>query len=381
MSIKQWLRRLVSLRINRAYIKNHKEELVRFCKTAGITLSERPGEKEFTNKWSKIYPKVNIDFYRFYANFIGNDPNILSDDIYHTVIEPILNEQSAMFVYGNKNYYELLMDRDIFPICILRNISGDYMDRDYNIVAMSVPEFEKRILNNSHLKQLGRFICKPTTETSGGNGVHLFTLNQNGVWVNENSEELSLELLERMYGKDFIIQECIEPAGFVKQFNETSYSTFRIFTYKSVKDDSVHFIGGYLRVGAKGSFKDNIWGGGYACPILPNGKLANYATDSQRKKYDNINGIKLDIDYNIPNFEKIMELTRYVANRNVPNRLLSFDIILDENNVPHVIEFNIKNQTVTTVQTSGKSFFGEFTDEVIDYCSRHLDKISYPINF
>ena len=41
------------------------------------------------------------------------------------------------------------------------------------------------------------------------------------------------------------------------------------------------------------------------------------------------------------------------------------------------IEFNIKNQTVTTVQTSGKTFFGEFTDEVIDYCKIRRDKIKY----
>ena len=52
-------------------------------------------------------------------------------------------------------------------------------------------------------------------------------------------------------------------------------------------------------------------------------------------------------------------------------------IILDEANIPHVIEFNIKNQTVTTVQTSGKTFFGEFTDEVIDYCKIRRDKIKY----
>lgn len=122
--------------------------------------------------------------------------------------------------------------------------------------------------------------------------------------------------MTKVYKKDFILQECVNPSAFVKQFNETSFSTLRIFTYRSVKDDAIHFIGGYLRVGAKGSFKDNVWGGGYACPIKADGTLAKFATDSQRKRYDNINGISLtENTFEIPNFDKVMELVTYVAKR------------------------------------------------------------------
>lgn len=376
--LKHFFRKLLSTRINGVYISNHKKELIRFCESAGVTLSKRGGETDFINKWKPIYANVNVDFYRFYANFCGEDANILSDDIYHTVVEPILNDQAALTVYGNKNMYELLMNRDIFPICILRNIDGDFMDRDYHVISMNEDEFAKRITSNERVKKLKKIICKPTTDTSGGNGVHLYRLRDDGRWINDEGQELSLAHLTKVYKKDFILQECVNPSAFVKQFNETSFSTLRIFTYRSVKDDAIHFIGGYLRVGAKGSFKDNVWGGGYACPIKADGTLAKFATDSQRKRYDNINGISLtENTFEIPNFDKVMELVTYVAKKNVPNRLLSFDIILDEANIPHVIEFNIKNQTVTTVQTSGKTFFGEFTDEVIDYCKIRRDKIKY----
>lgn len=368
----------MAARINGVYINNHKKELVRFCESAGVSLSKRKGEGEFMKKWKPIYKNVNIDFYRFYANFCGEDPNILSDDIYHTVIEPILNDQAVLSVYSNKNMYELLMNRNVFPVCLLRNIDGDFLDRDYQVISMNEDEFRRRIIMNERVRRLKQFICKPTTDTSGGNGVHLYKLGDDGIWTNEDGKVLSLDLLVNEYKKDFILQECINPSSFVKQFNETSFSTLRIFTYRSVKDDSVHFIGGYLRVGAKGSFKDNVWGGGYACPINLNGTLAKFATDSQRKKYDNINGISLiNNTFEIPNFDKVMELVTYVAKKNVPNRLLSFDIILDEDNIPHVIEFNIKNQTVTTIQTSGKTFFGKYTDEVIEYCMNRRDKIKY----
>lgn len=59
-----------------------------------------------------------------------------------------------------------------------------------------------------------------------------------------------------------------------------------------------------------------MFGGGYACPIKADGTLAKFATDSQRKRYDNINGISLtENTFEIPNFDKVMELVTYVAKR------------------------------------------------------------------
>lgn len=80
--------------------------------------------------------------------------------------------------------------------------------------------------------------------------------------VNDEGQELSLAHLTKVYKKDFILQECVNPSAFVKQFNETSFSTLRIFTYRSVKDDAIHFIGGYLRVGAKEALKIMFGGEG-----------------------------------------------------------------------------------------------------------------------
>ena len=63
----------------------------------------------------------------------------------------------------------------------------------------------------------------------------------------------------------------------------------------------------------------------------------------------------------------------------IPNRLLSFDIMLDADEEPRCIEFNTKNQTVTTIQTTSKPFFDDYTEEVINYCMNHKGKRVYPI--
>lgn len=365
----------------RLYRKHHTKELKNYLKATGIQLKPQKNEADFIKKWSELMPVggVNIGLYRFYAHYLGDDPKIITDDVFHITVEPCLNNQGAISIYGDKNMFERILPREYFPVCVLRNMEYDYMDRDYHIIQMNNDEFKKRILQDKDLCKKGKLIVKPATDTGGGLGVRLFTYN-GSQWLSNDGAELSLSYLEKKYIRNFIIQETLEPCDFVKQFNPTSYSTFRIFTYRSVVNDEPHFIGGYLRVGAKDSFKDNIWGGGYAIPINSDGTLAPHASDAQRKRYENVNGINLkEKVFAIPNWDKLINLCYDIAVKVTPNRLLSFDIMLDENEQPHAIEFNSKDQTVTTVQTTSKPFFGEYTEEVISYCKSHQKKRVYPL--
>jgi hypothetical protein len=364
------------------YIRGHAKQIKKFSKLADVELVPKDGEKEYLEKWGQIFPHVSTRFYRFYSNYIGNDPNIVPDDCFHIIIEPLLNNQNALNTYSDKNMFELLFPKEYFPICILRNMGGCYMDRDYNALQMDEELLSILLISNEKIIKQGRFIVKPATETGGGKGVRLFIFEKSGKWISNDGKEFSLAFLNKTYKRDFIIQECIEPCDFVRQFNPVSYSTIRIFTYRSVIDEQPHFIGGYLRVGAKDSFRDNMGSGGYSCPITENGHLLSFASNIKRQKFDNINGVSLiNNNFVIPNFEKVLNYVFEVARKNIPNRLLSFDVMLDRDETPHLIEYNIKSQTVTTVQTTTKAFFGEFTDEVINYCKQNLDNISYVLTF
>lgn len=359
--------------------KVHLREIGEACKQANITLQPKPGEEEWLRKWSCLTPHLSIESYRFYSEFIGNDPNILSDDIFHAIIDPIINDKVSLPVFLNKNLYEILISKEAFPVCILRNMNGDYLDSNYKDIKMDVAQLDRILLKNDRIMSQGRFIIKPTQETGRGKGVHLFCL-RDGKWISDHNKCFSLNYLKEEYGKDFIIQECIEPSDFVRQFNPTSYSTCRLYTYRSVIDGSMHFLGGYLRVGDLGSFKDNIGSGGYAIPILQDGSLASFASNGTRNRFETVNGVDLKRGcFKVPNFEKALELAYFGAEKNPLNRVLSFDIILDKMNQPHIVEFNLKAQTITTMQTTYKTFFGEYTDEIIDYCLTKMKKGYYPV--
>lgn len=364
-------------------IRAHSKEIKRFSRLANLTLRHTEGENAYLEKWKPIYRHVNTKYYRFYSQFIGKDPNIVPDDCFHTIIEPLLNNQNALTTYADKNMFELLFPREFFPVCIIRNMGGAYMDRDYHMLNMDEKKLEEMLTCNKKIKALGRFIVKPATVTGGGKGVRLFTLEKlTGKWISNDQKVFSFSFLEKYYKRDFIIQECIEPSDFTRQFNPISYSTIRIITYRSIIDDQPHYIGGILRIGAQDSFRDNISAGGYSCPIDKDGNLLNFASNYQRKMFNSINGVSLvNNHFVVPNFERIMEFVFEVASRNIPNRLVSFDVMLDKQNQPYLIEYNIKWQTITTIQTTTKSFFGEFTDEVIDYCKQNLENLSYVSSF
>jgi len=379
--IKYILYKLIYKHFENVYKTAHRKEMKMFCADANVKLKKLPNEREHIDKWKKIYHSVDLKFFRFYANYIGQDINIVPDDIFHIIIEPILNNQRSLSTYSDKNMYEKLLSPQIFPTCIIRNIDGDYLDKEYEIIDLNEDLFNNLVLKNEELIKDGKIIIKPTIDTCAGNGVRLFKIQENGDWLSNDDHILTLSYLKLTYRKNFILQRTIEPSDFIRQFNQTSYSTLRIITYRSVKTDIPHILGMYLRVGATGSFKDNVWGGGYACCIQENGVLSNFASDSKRKKYNEINGISLtDSEFRIPNFSKVEELVKSTAKQIIPNRLLSFDIMLDKDNNPHVIEFNLKHQTVTTLQTLQKAYFGEYTNEVIDYCQKNLNKITYQIN-
>lgn len=378
-AIKLILYRIISYKWLLSIKRKHKKELRNSCHSLNIRLKRQKNEKNFLSKWKRIYPQTDVAYYRYYSHFIGENEDILSDDIFHYIIEPILNNPSHYYVYSDKNMYGKILSKDIQPRCIFRNINGNYMDEEYHILKVNDKIVTELISDNEEKKSLKRFIIKPTIESMGGIGVRLFKYDKlSKTWLSNDGLTFSWELLENKYKKDFIIQECVDTSDFVKQFNPESFSTFRVITYRSVTNDEIHILGTYMRVGPKGSFKDNIHCGGYAIPIDEEGNMFHYGIDENRKRYNIINGIDLSQgNYTIPNFEEIKKIVSMVANKLTNHRLISFDVILDKNNKPQIIEFNLRFQTITTIQTTMNPFLGKFTDEVLEYCEKQIDNIMY----
>ena len=68
----------------------------------GIANKKANGEKEWIEKWSQFGLKAKPTQYRVFSHYIGNEINIVPEDICHDFIETILNPPRFRGYYADK---------------------------------------------------------------------------------------------------------------------------------------------------------------------------------------------------------------------------------------------------------------------------------------
>ena len=136
-------------------------------------------------------------------------------------------------------------------------------------------------------------------------------------------------------------------------------------------------LGAALRIGKTGSKVDNASSGGVIVGVDDNGKLAQCVYD----KYGNASTIYNGIDFSneeftIPNFEMVKAFAIKICKRLPHMRLFALDIVLNESNTPKLIEVNTQNFSVKFLQLTKQPVFGEFTNDVIEYCIQNKKYLS-----
>lgn len=326
-------------------------------------------EKEYIERWRSL-GNVNPVYFRLFSNYVGKDTRIAPEDIVHNVIETLLNPIEHRGPYSDKNMYDKLLNS--LPNCLaktfIRRIGGHYYDSEYNNIKFNQTEIDK-------LNTLNGIVAKVTIDTSSGLGVKLFS-NENGILIDKtNKRPLSLSYLEEL-GDDFTIQEYLSQSKFMSSFNESSINTLRILVYRSVKDNKVHVLNTIMRIGRNGALMDNAHQGGACIGVKSDGQLQSYLIDQFGNKFSEFNGIDFSTStFIIPDWNSIIDFARKIGENVMYHRLLNLDVMIDENGRPRLIEYNIRSMGVWAYQYAIGSCFGEYTDEIIDYCTENKEKI------
>lgn len=189
-----------------------------------------------------------------------------------------------------------------------------------------------------------------------------------------------MDYLEHHFGKHFIIQECVEQSDYISQFNPTSVNTLRLSMYRSVKNNQCHITGAIMRIGGKGSVVDNAHAGGCYVGIHSDGCLCKEVLDQFGVKRTVFNGIDFSLgSYVYQNWGNVIEFAKSVGKFVPHHRLIALDIVLDRDNNPHLIEFNIEAYSPWLFQYTIGTAFGEYTDEILDYCKAHQNDLEYQL--
>jgi hypothetical protein len=315
----------------------------------------KPCESEIETKhkqiWSVFRTNPDLTTLRISNNVSGvADPKIIPEDIFVADIEPSLITDKSVDYIGIKSFYNYWFPDDIFPKDLFHRLDGQYLSAD--LEAISFDEMEKISKRITY-----PVILKPNKDTYGGMDINVV-----------NSAEELLKLAKER--ENFVVQEKIQQHDFFKKFNPVGLNTIRVYVYRSVVDNKLHVLSTTLRMGKGGSL-DNESAGGIHCLITPSGHLNGYAVDKFCKKYDKHPDTGYLFKGIIPNYDQLKKVALEIAGKVFFSHIIGLDICFDTKNQWRVIEVNTKGHTIRFSQYGGQSFFGEFTDEVIDYCKRN----------
>ena len=297
---------------------------------------------------SLIGKKVPLYCHEYFYSRTGVfNKEYIPNNFYHCELVPRANIHKAQEVLGDKNMCDYLFPGENIAHSILKRINGYYYFE-------GKPVSEEDAI--SACMNLNEVIIKPAKE-SQGNGVRLFSTKDGITTLKEKTiRQLFIE-----YGNDFLMQDRIKQHKDMAALNPSSVNTMRILSYRSGLE--VIIIYSVIRIGRRGSVIDNQCAGGISTTISCDGKLGTTAFGGYNS--DNITktdtGIILD-GYQLPSYQKTIEMVKRLHLKLPFFNLVGWDIAIQEDGEPILIEFN---SDPGLSQSAIKSGMGEYTERII----------------
>ncbi len=300
--------------------------------------------------WKK-YKRISPRWACYYASSNGiEDPRYIPNDLYYSKIDQYFNDRKLGWGFNDKNYYTRIFPNVKQPEVVVRKVNGILLDKKYQI--LSIEEAYDLI------KSCQELICKPALETGSGRGIRF--------WNTSKDTEEIYSFLSSVSEKDYIIQKLIVQHSELNRIHSTSINTLRIVSI--LMPEGPYIISSNLRMGTGGGRVDNVSAGGISCGISEEGILKKYATSCYTgelfEKHPSSNFV-FD-GFQIPGYQNAIKMVLSVA-PSIPHfRLVSWDIAIDADEMPILIEANMRKGMINLNQFNNGPLFGELTTRVLD---------------
>jgi len=321
-----------------------------------LTEEEIKAIDEFWGKYSFAYPVIDYDSFKIFKNRYGRfDVRHCPGGIRVHIFDRFFNNHTYFQAHQNKGMYSLMYPGVNQPKTVLRRMAALLYDENYN--TMNYKEAYSLLLNE--LNSGHDLIIKPSG-IGGGQMIEFLYAADN------NTEEDIKEAIRPLGTIAMVVQRVMKQSPFMDKFNDSSLNTIRVTTllYKG----KVIPLGALIRMGAPGSKLDNYTQGGAVLGVDVKSGLCNkWAMTHDLERVTTLpSGLVLDNeDLHIPNFDKIVESVVRMHYLTPYNRLISWDMALDENDVPTMIENNFAG-SLQLHEAVGGPLFGEYMEELLD---------------
>lgn len=309
--------------------------------------------KEYYEKWSHYIPrylrKHTYLFNAFYYNSNGIfSSKYIPDDLYYCAVDPFYNDWKAAKYLDNKCLYKLLFPDVLQPETIAMRCNETWI-------------FDNECVdNNTALSRLENCQCneiviKVATDSEGGHGVFFCKCGK--------AEEIT-NITKQIKG-DIVIQKPLKQHEVLSGIFKNSINTIRIISM--LRNNEVKIYSSILRMGTGESRVDNASSGGITCGIMEDGSLKEVAYSANGEKYKNhpTTGVCFS-KIKIPAFADCRRTVERLHKMIPWFRLVSWDIMINEDGNPVLIEANMKYGELDFHQLNNGPLFGDDTDSVLD---------------
>ena len=320
---------------------------------AELTKREKDAIKELWGNWGGKYWS-----FQFYKSFCGTFNVQYVPDDYYDYAEHVLNLRWAAFFLQHKCMLKYLLPAANRPKPIVQKIDGHYVTEDNEEMTQNEAL--------SLLKKQSVFIAKDALGPGGGKRVCKVDLQKDGV------EELN----DILKWHDITFEEIVVQHEFMDRLNPDSVNTIRFVTLNINQRCSV--LSAFVRMGAQGSFVDNLSGGnGVLVGVNQDGMFNAFGVDKHfAKQYQSPTGVSLE-GLQIPDYEKIKsKITAF--HQHIPfANLIGWDIAIDKNGEPVVLEINLDSALVEAHQVFNGPIFGDRLSEVMQYINERKSSLRH----
>ena len=279
-------------------------------------------------------------------------PEIITEELYFGYVDPYLNSRKQAVGLENKCLFVKLFPGIRQPKTAALRMNGIWLSSEWE------PITHDELI--AELNRHSEVIIKEAYDSCGGHGVYRIIPEKPGETVGEAAERK----LAGISG-DVIIQQAVRQHEALARLNPTSVNCFRIITLLTA--EGVKVLSAAQKIGAKGAFADNLKSGGYFCGIDSSGKLMPRAYHVNSTEYilkDPETGLVFG-GYQIPSFERAVEMVRRAHPMLPCFQLISWDVTIDEDGEPVLIEPNLTNGSLVMHQQTHGPLFGKDTKKIV----------------
>ena len=275
------------------------------------------------------------------------DVRYVPHDLFYAEIDRILNNPVRAYGLDDKLLYYSLFPKECQPRLLAAKIAGILYDPEHRVITA---QEVRRICEDE-----GDIVVKPPIMTCGGTGVMVLHLTA-------DSKQFE-KLINASH--DVIIQSKLRQHPDIAVFHPQSVNTVRLLTYLR-ENGEVVVLSSVLRMGAGDMQVDNVGSGGLTCGVRADGSLNETGFDNAGYRIaKHPDGVAF-AGHKIPCYRKICEMSCELHYHLPQFAMLSWDIMVNENSEPIIIEINIGKPSIDFMQLNNGPLFGDYTEEILD---------------